>query len=81
MFKPKTVGPVPWVIFGLPNIFKDNVKNITKMADLPPDVYIALELMVLLAQPQPNWALLLKVVCLPSTGFCHCFNLFCRFFV
>lgn len=31
------------------------------MSDLPPDSAIALELTVLLAQPQPNWSLLLKV--------------------
>ncbi|XP_018570086.1 uncharacterized protein LOC108910070 [Anoplophora glabripennis] len=64
MFKPKTVGPVPWIIFGLPNIFKDSSKNVSKMTDLPSDLSIALELMVLLAQPQPNWALLLKVLCM-----------------
>ncbi|KAJ8922072.1 hypothetical protein NQ315_008713 [Exocentrus adspersus] len=58
MFKPKVTGPAAWIIFALPNVFKVNPKNVCKMTDLPIDVAIALELMVLLAQPQPNWALL-----------------------
>ncbi|KAJ8940386.1 hypothetical protein NQ314_010734 [Rhamnusium bicolor] len=64
MFKSRTVGPAPWIIFALPNIFKDNPKTISKMTDLHSDKSIAIELMVLLAQPQPNWALLLKVLCM-----------------
>ncbi|KAJ8922033.1 hypothetical protein NQ315_008673 [Exocentrus adspersus] len=64
MFKPKVTGPAAWIIFALPNVFKVNPKNVCKMIDLPIDVAIALELMVLLAQPQPNWALLLKVLCM-----------------
>lgn len=79
MFKPKTVGPVPWIIFGLPNIFRENPKNISKIIDLPLDVSIALELMVLLAQPQPNWALLLKVEYNSVTSFLY-INVCCRFF-
>lgn len=62
MFKSKNTGPALWVMLSLPNIFKNYPKNIQAMSDLPPDIYIALDLMVLLAQPQPNWSLLLKVL-------------------
>ncbi|XP_063912179.1 uncharacterized protein LOC135129022 isoform X1 [Zophobas morio] len=62
IFKSKSLGPAPWIIFALPNIFKVHPKNTLRMSDLPPNIAIALELTVLLAQPQPNWALLLKVL-------------------
>lgn len=62
MFKSRVTGVAPWILFALPNIFdKNNSKQIVKMNDLSPNVTTALELIVLLAQPQPNWALLLKV--------------------
>lgn len=66
MFKSKTTGPSLWIIFALPNIFKQFNKNTMKMNELYGDISIALELMVLLAQPQPNWVLLLKVLCLEN---------------
>ncbi|EEZ98750.1 uncharacterized protein LOC658339 [Tribolium castaneum] len=62
LFKSRNTGPASWITFSLPNIFKVQPKNITRMSDLPPDAAIALELTVLLAQPQPNWSLLLKVL-------------------
>ncbi|KAI4457536.1 hypothetical protein MML48_7g00003443 [Holotrichia oblita] len=54
----------PWIIFSLQNIFKETPKNVTKLTDLPDNTAIALEFLVLLNQPQPNWALLLKVCCM-----------------
>ncbi|KAH0815199.1 hypothetical protein GEV33_007591 [Tenebrio molitor] len=62
ILKSKSTGPAPWIIFSLPNIFKSHPKNILRMSDLASTVAISLELTVLLAQPQPNWALLLKVL-------------------
>ncbi|CAH1127111.1 unnamed protein product [Ceutorhynchus assimilis] len=60
LFKPKSSGPAAWITFSLPNIFKNSVTRITQ---LDQQKSLAIELMVLLAQPQPNWALLLKVLC------------------
>ncbi|KRT82886.1 hypothetical protein AMK59_4181, partial [Oryctes borbonicus] len=54
----------PWIAFSLQNIFKESPKNVTKITELPDNTAIALEFLVLLNQPQPNWALLLKVCCM-----------------
>ncbi|XP_044259026.1 uncharacterized protein LOC123007679 [Tribolium madens] len=62
LLKSRSTGPASWIIFSLPHIFKVQPKNITRMSDLPSESAIALELTVLLAQPQPNWSLLLKVL-------------------
>ncbi|XP_066248590.1 LOW QUALITY PROTEIN: uncharacterized protein KIAA0825 homolog [Euwallacea similis] len=50
LFNPKANSPAGWLIFSLPDIFSNSQKPLH-----------TLELVVLLAQPQPNWALLLKV--------------------
>lgn len=61
MFKSRTSGPAPWILFAYPHVFKEHTKRITKLSELKDNIAISFELMVLLAQPQPNWALLLKV--------------------
>ncbi|XP_057670152.1 uncharacterized protein KIAA0825 [Diorhabda carinulata] len=64
MCKSKTSGIAPWMTFAQPNIFDKKIQQGTKIDDLNPDIYIALELTVLLSQPQLNWAQLLKVLCM-----------------
>ncbi|CAG9824113.1 unnamed protein product [Phaedon cochleariae] len=65
MFKSRGTGVAPWILFALPDVFQTcDSRAVSKMDDLTPQASIALELMVLLAQPQPNWALLLKVLCM-----------------
>ncbi|VEN35269.1 unnamed protein product, partial [Callosobruchus maculatus] len=64
MFKARSTGPCAWIVFALPHIFKAQTMASSNISDLEPRVAIALELMVLLAQPQPNWTLLLKVLCM-----------------
>ncbi|XP_056629865.1 uncharacterized protein KIAA0825 [Diorhabda sublineata] len=64
MCKSKTSGIAPWMTFAQPNIFDEKIQQGTKIDDLNPDIYIALELTVLLSQPQLNWAQLLKVLCM-----------------
>ncbi|XP_060523495.1 uncharacterized protein LOC132700308 isoform X2 [Cylas formicarius] len=61
--KTRSKGPMPWTIFALPGIFKNLKHRIETLDDLDDSTSISLELTVLLAQPQPNWALLLRVVC------------------
>lgn len=61
MFKSKTSGPATWIIFAFPHIFKTTIKRFGKISELKDEIAISLELMVLLAQPQANWALLIKV--------------------
>ncbi|XP_044763067.1 uncharacterized protein LOC123320001 [Coccinella septempunctata] len=62
LLKCKTSGPLPWICFSLPHLFKQIPKNVLKLTEFPGNVEITLELMVLLAQPQPHWSLLLKVL-------------------
>ncbi|KAJ8976340.1 hypothetical protein NQ317_009792 [Molorchus minor] len=70
MFQSRTRGPSSWIIFALPNIFKDNPKSVIKTME-DANVSIALEVMVLMAQPQPNWSLLLKVLCMKKCKILH----------
>ncbi|CAG4916958.1 unnamed protein product [Colias eurytheme] len=60
--------PYPWFTFVSPNLFEafDDVTATTQ--DLPNKTAIGLELFVLLAQPQPSWALLVKVLMMRN---CH----------
>lgn len=55
LFHQKPEGPAAWITFALPHFFK----NSESMCSAG---WIGLEMMVLLAQPQANWALLLKVL-------------------
>ncbi|CAG9854540.1 unnamed protein product [Phyllotreta striolata] len=64
MFKSRASGVAPWIVFALPNVFCADSKRIVKTSELNPQIMVALELIVLLAQPQPNWALLLQVLCM-----------------
>lgn len=61
MFKSRTSGPATWIIFAFPHIFKTITKRLGNISELKDEIAISLELMVLLAQPQANWALLIKV--------------------
>ncbi|VVD04676.1 unnamed protein product [Leptidea sinapis] len=55
--------PYPWFRFVSPNLF-DTFDDVTARSttDFPNKTAIGLELIVLLAQPQPSWALLVKVL-------------------
>ncbi|CAK1546237.1 unnamed protein product [Leptosia nina] len=53
--------PYPWFMFVSPNLFESFDDVTTHTQDLPNKTAIGLELIVLLAQPQPSWTLLLKV--------------------
>ncbi|XP_068631342.1 uncharacterized protein [Battus philenor] len=56
-------SPYPWFTFVSPNLF-DRFDDFTikHTKDLQDKTAIGLELMVLLAQPQPSWTLLVKVI-------------------
>lgn len=61
LFKPRSPSPSPWIVLCLSHMFPTYPRLIEQVEDLPDNVAIALEMKVLLAQPQPHWALLLKV--------------------
>lgn len=61
LLNPKRAEPTPWIIFALPNIFKDGHISLNRLTEVEECSTLGMELMVLLAQPQANWALLLKV--------------------
>lgn len=57
--------PSPWIIFALPNLFPVTQLNshwATRCSDFGTNTALTLELKVLLAAPQANWSLLLKVL-------------------
>jgi len=56
LFHQKLEGPAAWITFALPHFFENFTPDQTCSAG-----WLGLEMMVLLAQPQANWALLLKV--------------------
>lgn len=54
--------PYPWYTFVSPNLFDVvNDKIAKKTLDLSTKTALGLELMVLLAKPQPSWASVVKV--------------------
>lgn len=54
--------PYPWYTFVSPNLFDGvNDKIAKKTLDLSTKTALGLELMVLLAKPQPSWASVVKV--------------------
>jgi len=57
-------APAPWLVLTSPHLFPAPQTNID---DLPDGPAIALELSVLVAQPQASWPLLLKV----TTSVCY----------
>ncbi|KAL0832981.1 hypothetical protein ABMA28_001105 [Loxostege sticticalis] len=65
-------GPHPWFTFVSPNLFGESFDdvslNVKSTQDLPNNTAIGLELIVLLAQPQPSWALIVKVLMMRN---CH----------
>ncbi|XP_026322247.1 uncharacterized protein LOC113231921 [Hyposmocoma kahamanoa] len=55
--------PYPWFTFVSPMLFENSFDDVTTSThDLPDKTAIGLELIVLLAQPQPSWPLLVKVL-------------------
>ncbi|XP_045518834.1 uncharacterized protein LOC123710735 isoform X1 [Pieris brassicae] len=60
--------PYPWFTFVSPNLFDGFDDVTTHTQDLPNKTAIGLELIVLLAQPQPSWNLLVKVLMMRN---CH----------
>ncbi|CAH2105831.1 unnamed protein product [Euphydryas editha] len=61
--------PYPWYTFVSPNLFDGiNDKTAKKTQDLSMKTAVVLELMVLLAQPQPSWASVVKVLMMRN---CH----------
>ncbi|XP_063824615.1 uncharacterized protein KIAA0825 [Ostrinia nubilalis] len=65
-------SPYPWFTFVSPDLFEgsfDDISlNVKSTQDLPNKTAIGLELVVLLAQPQPSWALIVKVLMMRN---CH----------
>ncbi|XP_049870073.1 uncharacterized protein LOC126369613 isoform X2 [Pectinophora gossypiella] len=56
-------SPAPWFIFVSPKLFGEALDDVMNSPlDLPDKTAIGLELIVLLAQPQPSWPLLVKVL-------------------
>ncbi|XP_031358418.1 uncharacterized protein LOC116182062 isoform X2 [Photinus pyralis] len=62
IFRSRSSSPSPWVTIALPHIFPEYPKGVTSLSDLRDNYAIALEIMGMLAQPQPNWASLLRVL-------------------
>ncbi|KAF5287146.1 hypothetical protein FQR65_LT12332 [Abscondita terminalis] len=62
IFRCRASSPSPWVTLALPHIIPHYPKGITKLDDLKDNYAIALEIIAMLSQPQPNWASLLKVL-------------------
>lgn len=54
-------GPSPWITLVLHNAFPEYSGKLLTLSDLSPSCVLILEVTVLLAQPQPTWALLFKV--------------------
>ncbi|XP_025833496.1 uncharacterized protein LOC108736195 [Agrilus planipennis] len=61
IYKPVS-GMSPWVMFGLPYLYLDNPSNVKNVSDLQDNVVVYSEITILLAQPQPNWCMLLKKI-------------------
>lgn len=61
IFHTRNTGVTPWIVMGLPYIFVKYPKGTEKLKDVEDNSAISLEIFVMLAQSQPNWALLLKV--------------------
>lgn len=61
MFESVGPGPSPWITLVLQNVFPEYPRKLLMLSDLSPSCVLILEVSVLLAQPQPNWALLFKV--------------------
>ncbi|XP_026470814.1 uncharacterized protein LOC113375081 [Ctenocephalides felis] len=64
LFKSRGSCASPWIVMTNPHLFSAESGNqfATRMLDLTPGAAIALELKVYLAQPQPTWPLLLKLL-------------------
>ncbi|XP_052756054.1 uncharacterized protein LOC113517891 [Galleria mellonella] len=62
-------SPYPWFIFVSPNLFANNLDDVRLTTqELPDKTGIGLELLVLLAQPQPSWPLVVKALMMRQ---CH----------
>lgn len=61
MFLSRGSNPSPWILLVFHNVFPEYPRNVRIFSDLSPSCAVTLEVMVLLAQPQPNWALLVQV--------------------
>lgn len=64
MFTPRKGYPSPWIIFALPKMFPPNLNGhfATKVSEFGTFAALTIELKVLLASPQANWPLLIKVL-------------------
>lgn len=64
LFTPRKGYPSPWIIFALPKMFPPNLNGhlATKVSEFGTFAALTIELKVLLASPQANWPLLIKVL-------------------
>lgn len=64
MFQPRKGYPAPWIIFALPKMFPSNLTGhwASKVSEFGTFAALTIELKVLLASPQANWPLLIKVL-------------------
>lgn len=72
LFKPRSGSSSPWIQFVMPTIFanhNDN-KNANHLSEFTNNAAIALELKILLNSPQPDWALLLKILLMRNSYLC-----------
>lgn len=81
LFKSRTDSASPWIQFAMPMIFvHDNFnKNANNLFEFTKNAAIAVEIKILLNSPQPDWALLLKILLmrnsyLSSLIFSHLLN-------
>jgi protein KIAA0825 len=62
MFQQRKGYPSPWMIFSWPKMFNMNGHLATKVSEFGTFAALTIELKVLLASPQANWPLLIKVL-------------------
>lgn len=62
MLQPRVKSPSPWLLLTAPELFsKHDHTIVSDLSDLDTGPAIALEIRILMAQPQANWPVLLKV--------------------
>lgn len=64
LFRSRSGSSSPWIQFTVPTIFENNSmnKNAIALSEFTKNAAIALDLKILLNSPQPDWALLAKLL-------------------
>lgn len=72
LFKSRSGSSSPWIQFVMPTIFasENDNKNANNLFEFTKNAAIAFELKILLNSPQPDWALLLKILLMRNSYLC-----------